>query len=150
MIVLKGIPSTYNKDMQEDKEALFDTVDTLEMVLPVLTGVIETLTIHPEKMAASLDDAMLATDMADYLVEKGVPFREAHHLVGEVIRLAESEARKLSSVPVESLQHISPHFEQDIVTIFDFKHSVSKRQVIGGTAPSAVRQQIEEAKKRSA
>ena len=150
MIVLKGIPSTYNKDMQEDKEALFDTADTMRLVLPVLAAVIETLTIHPVRMAAGLDDAMLATDLADYLVEKGLPFRQAHHVVGEVIRLSERRGVELSEISTEELGRISPLFEADAADVFDFEKSVGRRRMIGGTAPEAVKAQINEAKARMA
>ncbi len=148
MVVLKGLPSTYNKDLQEDKEALFDTVDTLELVLPVIKGVIETLAVHPERMAAALDEVMLATDMADYLVEKGLPFREAHQLTGQAVRLAESRQVPISQIPLEDLGKISALFEADVFKYLDFKRAIEKRAGIGGTSESAVRQQIHEARKR--
>ena len=146
LVVLKGIPSTYNKDMQEDKEPLFDTIDTLGLVLPVLIGVVGTLTVHPEKMAAGLDESMLATDLAEYLVRKGVPFRQAHHLVGEVIRLAETGGLRLSEIPLQDLQRISPVFSEDVADVFSFEQSIAMRNSIGGTAPEAVRAQINEAR----
>lgn len=148
LIVLKGIPSTYNKDLQEDKEALFDSVDTIFLTLPVISGVINTLIPHPEKMEANLDEAMLATDMADYLVEKGIPFRDAHHIVGEVVRLTEERKVQLSALPLPDLKKISSHFEADIKDIFNFQRSVNNRNTPGGTAPEAVAQQIAQAKKK--
>jgi argininosuccinate lyase len=90
LTVLKGLPSTYDKDLQEDKEPLFDAADTLELALPVAAGAISTARFHHERMRAALDDAMLATDVADYLVARGVPFREAHHVVGALVRTAEA------------------------------------------------------------
>ena len=89
LVTLKGLPSSYDKDLQEDKEALFDAVDTLALALPVAQGVLATLTIHPDRMRAALGDELLATDLADALVRAGVPFRQSHHLVGQVVRRAE-------------------------------------------------------------
>jgi len=89
LTTLKGLPSAYDKDLQEDKEALFDAIDTLKMELPIAAGVIRTLKVNTARMAAALDDAILATDLADYLVRKGVPFRQSHHLVGQAVRRAE-------------------------------------------------------------
>lgn len=148
LVILKGIPSTYNKDLQEDKEALFDSVDTVFLTLPVIAGVLNTITPHAERMGANLDEAMLATDMADYLVEKGVPFRDAHHIVGEVVRLAEDKKVQLSELPLPDLKKISGHFEADIKDVFNFQRSVNNRNTAGGTAPEAVAQQIAQAKKR--
>ncbi|RME46977.1 MAG: argininosuccinate lyase, partial [Caldilineae bacterium] len=88
LTTLKGLPATYNKDLQEDKEALFDTVDTLAMTLPIMAGVIETLTVHRERMYNAMSSHLLATELADYLVAKGMPFRQAHEAVGKVVRLA--------------------------------------------------------------
>src|SRR5258705_12292791 len=85
LVTLKGLPSTYNKDMQEDKEPLFDTVDTLLTLLPAVTGLIETIHFDAPKMLAALDEGLLATDVADYLVVKGIPFREAHGIVGKPV-----------------------------------------------------------------
>lgn len=148
LVVLKGIPSTYNKDLQEDKEALFDSVDTLHITLPVISGVINTIVLHPENIEANLDEAMLATDMADYLVKKDVPFREAHHIIGEVVRLAEERKVQLSELPLLDLKKISIHFEENLADVFNFQQSVNNRNLPGGTAPEAVAQQIAQAKKR--
>ena len=100
LTTLKGLPSTYNKDLQEDKEALFDTVDTLESLLPALIGLVETMHFNPDKMLAALDEGMLATDLADYLVGKGVPFREAHGLVGKAVRRGLDTNTPLSKLPL--------------------------------------------------
>jgi argininosuccinate lyase len=148
LILLKGLPSTYNKDMQEDKEALFDSVDNLSLTLSVVTGVVGSLIIFPEKMLAHLNEAMLATDMADYLVDHGVPFREAHQKIGEVIRYAEEKNTPLSEIPLEILQNIAPQFKKDIEKTFNFKQAINKKDGIGGTAPDAVSKQIEVAKEK--
>lgn len=146
LTVLKGLPSTYNKDMQEDKEALFDAVDTLALTVPILTGVVETLIPNEARMTADLDESMLATDIADYLVLRGLPFREAHHVTGQVIQLAEQERINLSALSLAQLQAISSYFQADIEQVFDFQQSVEQRNSMGGTAPEAVRQQIVQAK----
>jgi argininosuccinate lyase len=150
LVVLKGLPSTYNKDLQEDKEALFDCGDTLSMVLNVVTGVIETLEVFPDKMKAHLTEAMLATDMAEYLVECGVPFREAHQKVGKMIRYAEDHTIPLSDIPLLVLKHIAPEVKQDIQKVFDYKQSVNKKTGIGGTGYQSVKKQIGMAKEKLA
>ena len=97
-------------------------------------------------MRAALDEELLATDLADYLVRKGMPFREAHHIVGEVVQLASESQSNLSALPLTALQAICELFSQDVYDVFDFDKSVAKRSVFGGTAPSAVREQIALAK----
>jgi len=146
LVILKGLPSTYNKDLQEDKEPFFDSADTILLTLPVITGVVETMKPHADLMAANLDETMLATDMADYLVEQGLPFRQAHQIVGEVVRLAEESQVGFSTLSLKDLQTISAYFGTDVKGIFDFQRSVSKRSGIGGTASESVAQQIAEAK----
>ena len=106
LTTLKGLPSTYDKDLQEDKEALFDAAETLALELPVAAGVIRTLTIDPQRMAQALDEGMLATDLADYLVQHGVPFRESHHLVGQAVRQAEAAGVSLKALDLESYRAI--------------------------------------------
>jgi len=146
LAVLKGLPSGYNKDLQEDKEALFDAVDTLALELPIAAEVIATLTVNRERMAAALDDAMLATDLADYLVRKGVPFRQSHHLVGQVVKRAEELGVGLARLGLDDYQVIHPAFAEDLYQALDFPQSVSRRATPGGTAPDAVRAQIERAR----
>jgi argininosuccinate lyase len=145
LTTLKGLPSTYNKDLQEDKEALFDAVDTVQLVLPVVTAIIRTLQVNPAKMRAALDEELLATELADYLVRKGLPFRQAHHAIGSVVRYASSNGLKLSQIPLSHLQEISPLFDADVSAVFDFDAAVARRAAPGGTAPEAVRAQIAEA-----
>ncbi len=147
LTVLKGLPSSYDKDLQEDKEPLFDTVDTLDALLPVVAGVIRTMRVNESTMRAALDEAMLATDLADYLVRKGVPFRDAHRQAGEAVKQAEARGIALSELSVDEYRKIAPEFGADVKEIFDFAKSVAARDVIGGTAPSAVREQIARAKK---
>jgi len=146
LFVLKGLPSSYNKDLQEDKEALFDGVDTIKMVLPIVTGVINNIKVFPEKIKTHLNDSLLATDIADYLVGKGVPFREAHHHVGIVVKLAEAKDIPLSDVSLSELKNITPKFNRDVQGLFDMAQSVGRKDGIGGTAPAAVKKQINRAK----
>lgn len=142
LTTLKGLPSTYNKDLQEDKEALFDSVDTLTLLLPVVTAIIRTLKLNPDKMRAALDPDMLATDLADYLVRKGLPFREAHHVAGRAVRLAAEQGITLAQLSYEALHELSSLFDPDVSAVFDFAASVAQRAAPGGTAPAAVREQI--------
>jgi argininosuccinate lyase len=148
LVTLKGLPSTYNKDLQEDKEALFDAVDTVKLLLPVVTAIITTLQVNPGKLRAALEEEMLATDLADYLVRRGLPFRQAHYVVGEAVRLAVAEKVGLSQLSLSQLRTLSDLFVEDVTTVFDFDRSVAQRKATGGTAPEAVAEQIAAAKNR--
>jgi len=143
LVVAKGIPSTYDKDLQEDKEPLFDTLDTLAMLLPIVAGAIETLQVNAEAMREALSDAMLATDLADYLVKRGLPFRQAHHLVGKVVALSEQRGLQLGELALAEYQRVSPLFGPDLYAALDLEASVEAHDVVGGTALRAVREQIE-------
>jgi len=134
LATLKGLPSGYNKDLQEDKEPLFDAVDTLLALLPALAGLVRTLAINPDRMRAALDEGMLATDLADYLVSKGVPFRRAHGLAGQVVRLAESKGAALSALALDDYRAISDIFEADVLDVFDFDAAVRRRGAVTGGA----------------
>jgi argininosuccinate lyase len=138
LVTLKGLPSSYDKDLQEDKEALFDATDTLRLALHVARGVMRTLTPNAEKMRAALSDELLATDLADALVREGVPFRQSHHLVGLAVRMAESSGRRLSQLTLADLQTISVSFAPAAMEIWDFERSVERRAVTGGTAKAEV------------
>jgi len=146
LCTLKGLPSGYNKDLQEDKETLFDVIDTLKVELPIAAEVIRTLKVNAAHMAAARDGALLATDLADYLVKKGVPFRESHQLVGQAVKRAEKLDVQLQDLCLTDYQSIHPAFTEDVYAVFDFQCSVQARNTIGGTAPDAVRIQIEHAK----
>lgn len=146
LATLKGTPSTYNKDYQEDKEALFDSFDSLNLILPVVTAIIKTLRLNPDKLKAALDPDMLATDLADYLVRKGLPFRQAHHVAAAAVRTAAEKGVPLGGLGLTDLQALSPLFEADVQAVFDFAASVARRDAVGGTAPEAVKAQIEAAK----
>jgi argininosuccinate lyase len=142
LTMLKGLPSTYNKDLQEDKEALFDAVDTLSMTLPVAAAVIETLAVHSNRMRAALADELLATELADYLVAKGVPFREAHYLVGQAVRRAQTLGVGLRNMPLPDYQEISKLFHRDLIEWLDFERAVERRTSVGGTARASIEVQL--------
>ncbi|TNM85178.1 hypothetical protein fugu_009356 [Takifugu bimaculatus] len=147
MMTLKGLPSTYNKDLQEDKEAMFDCYDTIHAVLQVATGVMSTLEINSSAMEAALSPDMLATDLAYYLVRKGVPFREAHSLSGKAVSAAESKNLVLNQLTEEDLHTISPLFGSDVALLWDYRSSVEQYGALGGTAKSSVTAQVELLKK---
>lgn len=143
MYTVKGLPSSYNKDLQEDKEPLFDCVITVKNSLQIATGIVSTLNIHPQKMKAALTMDMLATDLADYLVRKGVPFRETHHISGSCVRAAEEQGLTgIDQLGLENLQSIDKRFEEDVLEVFDFERSVELRQSTGGTCKASVEKQI--------
>ncbi|MEM9777650.1 MAG: argininosuccinate lyase [Chloroflexota bacterium] len=146
LATIKGLPSTYDKDLQEDKEPVFDAYDNLILLLPVMRGVIETLTINPDKMAAQLEPGLLATDLADYLVKKSMPFRQAHHVVGQIVQLGEKRNIPITDLTLDDLQEISDLFEDDVIEAFSVKGALDARSVPGGTAPSAVKEQITQAR----
>jgi argininosuccinate lyase len=146
LAVLKGLPSSYDKDLQEDKEPLFDAVDTLAALLPVVAGVVRTLRVNADKMRAALDASMLATDLADYLVRRGVPFRAAHRQVGDAVKLAEARGVTLADLSPDEYKKIAPEFGADVKEVFDFARSIASREIVGGTGANAVRGQITRAK----
>ena len=146
LATLKGLPSTYDKDLQEDKAPVFQATDTLLAILPVIAGALRSITVKAERMRNAIGSTMLATDLADYLVEKGVPFRKAHEITGKVVRAAGEKHVSLEKMPLEAYQAISPVFEADVYQVFDPMKSVEKRNVIGGTSLQSVKNQIQKIK----
>eukprot|EP00884_Botryococcus_braunii_P003074 jgi/Botrbrau1/12768/Bobra.0238s0007.1 len=142
LAVMKGAPTTYNKDFQEAWEALFDTVDTLNDCIRIATGVISTVRINRDRMLAGLSPDMLATDLAEYLVRKGVPFRETHHISGAAVKLAEDRNVTLFDLTVDDLKAIHPLFEDDVVAVWDYNESAEKRDTEGGASSRSVLEQI--------
>ena len=152
LATLKGLPSTYDKDLQEDKPPLFNAYDTVSALLPVLAGALRSLRVRPERMRAAIDSSMMATDLADYLVEKGLPFRQAHTLAGQAVQLALEQGKSLEALSLEQFQALGNEFgpisfEADVYQVFDPAQSAARRRATGGTAPGAVREQIQQAKK---
>ncbi|KAJ1883186.1 argininosuccinate lyase [Coemansia sp. RSA 1722] len=146
MMTYKGLPSTYNKDMQEDKEPMFDAVDTLTGSLQITSAVISTLKINADKMKKSLTGDMLATDLAEYLVRKGVPFRQTHHISGAAVKMAEDRGCQISDLSVADLQTLHEAFSDDVQLVWNFEKSVDNRSSIGGTSRVTVLAQIEQLK----
>lgn len=143
MATLKGLPRAYNKDLQEDKVPLFDAVDTVKDCLAIATGVIVTMRPNPKMLMKALCPEMLATDLADYLVRKGVPFRETHHISGACVRLAEETEVSIDTLTLEQLQKIDSRFEEDVLKVWDYEMSVERKSSIGGTSKARVVEQIE-------
>ena len=143
MYTLKGLPSTYNKDLQESVEPMLDGVKTVGDSIQIATGVLSTLAIQPKKMLEALTPDMLATDLADYLVRKGVPFRETHHISGQVVALAEKEGTPMDKLSFKQLKGVDSRFEEDVEKCFNYERSVEMRTAKGGTSKATVREQIE-------
>jgi argininosuccinate lyase len=146
LATLKALPSAYDKDLQEDKPPIFEAADTLGIVLPVMSGAIATLVVHADRMRAAVDAQMLATDLADYLVERGVPFREAHGAAGRAVKRSEDLGVVLTDLAFAEWQAIHPAFSDDVFQVFDLERALARRAAFGGTAPQAVREQLELAK----
>ena len=142
LATLKGLPSTYDKDLQEDKAPVFQATDTLCAILPVITGALRTITVKPARLQGAIDASMMATDLADYLVGKGVPFRRAHEITGRVIRAAGEQQISLTQISLAEYQAISPTFDVDVYQVFDPMKSIQKRNAIGGTSPQSVKNQL--------
>ncbi|KAG5636808.1 hypothetical protein H0H81_006796 [Sphagnurus paluster] len=140
LMTLKGLPSTYNKDLQEDKEPLFDAVDTVFASLRIAEGVVATLEVDKMQQALTMD--VLATDLADYLVRKGIPFRETHHISGRAVALAESRKCQINELTLEDFMTLNNNFTADIHDVFNFEASVERRESIGGTSRKMVDRQI--------
>lgn len=151
LTLMKAQPLAYNKDNQEDKEPLFDTVDTLKTCLRAYTDMIPAIQTNRDKLKqAALRGFATATDLADYLVRKGVPFRNAHAIVGRAVRMALDEGKELSELPLAELQELSTAIEEDVFAVLTLEGSVSARDHFGGTAPAQVRAALERARGRLA
>ena len=150
LTLLKGLPTGYNRDLQEDKEALFDTVDTLDLTLPAVAGAVETAQFVPERMLEVMNAQLIATDLADYLVRRGVPFRTTHQVVGRLVRKSEESGVSLSELPLDALQAEHQAFEEDVADVFDWFRSADARDSDGGTSLRAVRDQLQEVTARLA
>src|SRR5581483_5771254 len=147
LALLKGLPTSYNKDLQDDKRPLFDAVDTLLLVLPAVSGALAECEFKPQRMRSALSSTMMATDLADYLVRRGSTFREAHGAVGRLIRQCEAEKLELHTLPLATFAAAHPLFGQDVFDAMSAHASVEQREIDGGTGPSAVRAQLEAAQR---
>ena len=143
---LKGLPSGYNKDLQDDKRVLFDAVDTVLLVLPAVAGALQETHFNRKRMRGAISSSMMATDLADYLVEKGATFRDAHTAIGALIRESERDGCELDALPVSSFKAAHRLFGDDVLDWLEPTISVARREVPGGTGPSAVAAQIQAAR----
>ncbi len=140
--VLHGLPLAYNTDLREDKRYLFDAVDCLDGLLPVVQGVLEGMEFDESRMATACDTYLQATDLADGLVAKGLPFREAHHLTGTLVRLCLERGVGLDGLPSEEVRRLSPVLGDDIASLLDARASLARKDLAGGSAPPRVREQL--------
>jgi argininosuccinate lyase len=148
LTLLKGLPMTYNRDLQEDKEALFDTARTVQSTLLILAEMLGDIAVNREACArAAADPLLLATDLADWLVRQGVPFRQAHHLVGEAVALAESRKTSIAQIPLADWKKISPIFDKSALAVFSLKTGLAARPTHGSPNPKLVKQQLARWKK---
>jgi argininosuccinate lyase len=149
-MVMKGLPLAYSKDMQEDKEATFDALDNLSLMLAAMTGMVEDLEPNAERMkTAAARGYSTATDLADWLVrEAGLPFREAHHVTGEIVKLAENKGVQLDELALADMQAVHAAITEDVFAVLSVDASVASRRSFGGTAPENVRLQAKEWLKR--
>ncbi|HWN95693.1 MAG TPA: argininosuccinate lyase [Methylomirabilota bacterium] len=143
LTLLKGLPMTYNRDLQEDKERLFDSADTVRACLRLMAAMMENTTVNAESCkAAASDPTLLATDLADYLVRKGMPFREAHHVVGAVVAHAEKNKKILSELTSKELRGINKSFGEDALEVFDLSAAMERKRIVGAPGTSEVRKQL--------
>ena len=148
LTVMKGLPLAYNKDMQEDQECVFDAIDTVEMCLPVFAAMLDTLTVRPKNMARAASGGFInATDCADYLVRKGMPFRDAYMIVGRLVNMCIKSGDTLDTLPLKDFQSVSGAFGPDVYQALELKTCVGGRKVYGGPSPESVKMQIENIQK---
>jgi argininosuccinate lyase len=143
LTTLKALPSSYNRDLQEDKEALFDSIDTISAALKVFTAMLPELKVNRERMkAAASDPNLLATDLAEYLVKKGMAFRDAHEVVGKFVAESVAKGKKLNEFSRAALKKLSPLFDADVAKVFDVRRSLAARQAIGAPSSKNITAQI--------
>jgi argininosuccinate lyase len=143
LTTLKGLPMTYNRDMQEDKEPVFDSVDTVKAALAVFAGMLQGIRANPTVCAAAVvDPNLLATDLADYLVNRGVPFRRAHEAIGRAVALCAERGCELPELSLADYQGLSPAFEEDLFEMFILEKAMAARQAIGAPSPQNIAAQL--------
>jgi argininosuccinate lyase len=148
LTLLKGLPLSYNRDLQEDKEALFDAVDTTRQSLILCTELIRRLVVNRAALSEAAEGGgMLATELADYLVTRGMPFREAHSITGKIVRFSVEHHRSLQGLTLEELRRFSPHFDSDVLKCLTVQGAISRKSQIGGTARRQVEVRIKELEK---
>jgi argininosuccinate lyase len=143
LMTVKGLPMTYNRDLQEDKEGIFDAIDTSKMVLAVFTGMLETMTVNRDNMLKSASDpALMTTDIAEWLVKQGMPFRNAHHCVGALVLQSETTGVPMNEMTLKQIKKSIPEATEEVLSMFSPQSAVEGRKVYGGTAPEEVARQI--------
>ena len=148
LTVMKSLPLAYNKDLQEDKEGMFDTVDTIEKSLDIMAGMLSTMTVNKDRMLTSTQkDFSNATELADYLAKKGLPFREAHEIVGKLVLEFSKAGNYLQDIPLTRYQEVSPLIEEDIYQVLQSETAVQKRNSLGGTGFEQIQLELQWAKK---
>ena len=149
LIILKGLPMTYGKDLQEDKEPVFDAAEHLMIALAAMTGMMRDLSFNPEAMRDALNSGFAtATDLADWMVRVlNLPFRQAHHATGAIVAYAEAQDKRLDELSLEEMQAILPEITEDVLSVLTVQHSVSSRTSEGGTAPENVKAAIAQTRK---
>ena len=151
LTTLKALPLAYNRDLQEDKEPVFDAVDTLEVLLPAFSGMVATLTFHTDRLESLAPQGFaLATDIAEWLVRQGVPFRVAHEVAGACVRECESRDIELWDLTDDDFTRISEHLTPEVRSVLSVAGSLASRDAVGGTAPSRVTEQLAAARERLA
>lgn len=144
LTIMKGLPLAYNRDMQEDKEPMFDTIDTVKLVLSVFAPMLASMKVNKERMYnAASDPALMATDLAEWLVKQGVPFRDAHHRVGKLVGYCRKNDVTLDKVSLEEMRTCVPEATEECLTFWKPEKSVTLRDIVGGTAPAQARKQVE-------
>ena len=146
MTILKGLPTGYNRDLQEDKHSLFDSTDTLCTVLPAIEGAVKSAEFLEDNIKSALNPELYATDLADHLVRSGVPFREAHEVIGKIVRMSAEQNIPLDEMSLQDFQGIDERFGSNIQEVFSYERSVESRSVSGGTSLSAIKYQLEAAR----
>jgi argininosuccinate lyase len=143
LTLLKGLPMSYNRDLQEDKERLFDSADTARATVRLMAALMKNVSVNAAACASAAGDpALLATDLADYLVRKSLPFRQAHHIVGAVVALAEEVGRPLNQLTIEELRSVDKRFAADALKVFDVKYAMAQRNIPGAPGTKEVRKQL--------
>lgn len=146
MTILKGLPTGYNRDLQEDKHSLFDSTDTLCTVLPAIEGAVKSAEFLEDNIKSALNPELYATDLADHLVRSGVPFREAHEVIGKIVRMSAEQNIPLDEMSLQDFQGIDERFGSNVQEVFSYERSVESRSVSGGTSLSAIKYQLEAAR----
>ena len=143
LTTLKGLPLTYNSDLQEDKERLFDTVDTVRATVPILAAMLRDTAVNTKACAAAVNDpSLLATDLVDWLVLRGMPFRKAHHVVGKLIALAEAKKKQLDQLTPTQLKQVDKKLTKDALKVFDLKTAMANRTVIGAPGKAELKRRL--------